>query len=222
MPCSDNDKIVYNIKELPEVFSIEPIDMFIVETLAGTSVVSFDNIVFDLNQTTFEEQFNKHTTDILELSSAFGLITEDDETLTVKEDIIDTIYPIDSIYITLDNRNPSEILGLGVWAKVSSGKFLAGTGTGVDRNGDSLSLNTEDLEVGEYNVTLDETQIPPHQHTISTITRSQFDTTGGPNGYGQDSPSGDGSDVTTNSTGGGASHNNIPPLFAVNIWQRVS
>jgi len=69
MPCVDRNKLVYNIKELPEVFNVEPIDLFIVETLDGTNIVSFDNIIFDLTQTTFEIAFNKHTTDIQTLSA---------------------------------------------------------------------------------------------------------------------------------------------------------
>ena len=69
MPCVDRNKLVYNIKELPEVFNVEPVDLFIVETLDGTSIVSFDNIIFDLSQTTFETAFNKHTTDIQTLSA---------------------------------------------------------------------------------------------------------------------------------------------------------
>jgi hypothetical protein len=69
MPCVDRNKLVYNIKELPEVFNVEPVDLFIVETLDGTGIVSFDNIIFDLTQTTFETAFNKHTTDITTLSA---------------------------------------------------------------------------------------------------------------------------------------------------------
>lgn len=69
MPCVDRNKLVYNIKELPEVFNVEPVDLFIVETLDGTNIVSFDNIIFDLTQTTFETAFNKHTTDIQTLSA---------------------------------------------------------------------------------------------------------------------------------------------------------
>jgi len=68
MPVSDSS-LVYNIKDLPEVFNIEPVDLFIVETVNGTGVVSFDNIIIDLEQTSFETEFDKHTTDILTLSS---------------------------------------------------------------------------------------------------------------------------------------------------------
>lgn len=69
MPCSDENKIIYNIRELPEVFNIEPVDLLVIDTLAGTSVITWDNIVFDIEQTSFEVDFNKHTTDILELSA---------------------------------------------------------------------------------------------------------------------------------------------------------
>jgi hypothetical protein len=75
MPCVDRNKLVYNIKELPEVFNVEPVDLFIVETLDGTNIVSFDNIIFDLTQTTFETAFNKHTTDIQTLSADVELLT---------------------------------------------------------------------------------------------------------------------------------------------------
>lgn len=68
MPCNDRDRLLYNIRELPEVFNIEPVDLFVVETLDGTSIVAFENIIIDLPQTTFEVAFNKHTTDILALS----------------------------------------------------------------------------------------------------------------------------------------------------------
>ena len=75
MPCVDRNKLVYNIKELPEVFNVEPVDLFVVETLDGTSIVSFDNIIFDLTQTTFESTFNRHTTDIQTLSADVELLT---------------------------------------------------------------------------------------------------------------------------------------------------
>ena len=69
MPCNDRDRLLYNIRELPEVFNIEPVDLFVVETLDGTSIVAFENIIIDLPQTTFEVAFNKHTTDIIALSA---------------------------------------------------------------------------------------------------------------------------------------------------------
>ena len=92
---------------------------------------------------------------------------------------------------------------------------------------------------GANAVTLSTSQIPSHTHTgttnssgshthtIDTNTRAEYDTNGGANAYGQDSPSGTGPDLTTNSagahthsfttnaTGSGGSHENRPPYYAL-------
>ena len=234
MPCSDDDKLVYNIKELPEVFNVEPVDLFIVETLAGTSIVAFENINIDISQTTFEAPFEQHTTDIQELSTKLGLVEDlvlqDDNNEPVSVDtivssVVSAIYPVGSIYITLNASNPSTILGVGGWTKVSQGRFLVGQGTGTDSAGDSLDVsNTGNDSSGKgfYNHTLTEGQMPYHNHATETIKRTQFDTTGGSQGYGQNSSSGTGPDVVTTNAGGNQPHNNTPPFFGAYIWQRTS
>lgn len=70
MPCSDNDKLVYNIKELPEAFSIASGDLLVVEDIEGTKTIDFDNIVFGLDNTTFGTTITQNATDIATLSSA--------------------------------------------------------------------------------------------------------------------------------------------------------
>jgi hypothetical protein len=67
---------------------------------------------------------------------------------------------------------------------------------------------------------------PGHGHTMSTITRTVFDSTGGGSGYGQDTPSGTGPDVQINnnitnisvsisSTGSSGTNQNLPPYYAL-------
>ena len=69
---------------------------------------------------------------------------------------------------------------------------------------------------------------PGHGHTMSTITRSLFDTSGGPFGYGQDTSTGPGPDVAinpnttgisvSNSTEGSSGTNaNMPPYLGINF-----
>lgn len=69
---------------------------------------------------------------------------------------------------------------------------------------------------------------PGHGHTMSTITRSLFDTSGGPFGYGQDTPTGTGPNVAinanttgisvSNSTEGSSGTNaNMPPYLGINF-----
>ncbi len=70
MPCSDNDKLIYNIKELPEAFSISSGDLLVVEDIEGTKTIDFDNIIFGLDNTTFGTTITQNATDIVTLSSA--------------------------------------------------------------------------------------------------------------------------------------------------------
>ena len=48
----------------------------------------------------------------------------------LKNLVRDTLYPIDSIYITVSNDNPSNILGVGTWQKIDSGRVLQSSGNG--------------------------------------------------------------------------------------------
>lgn len=254
MPCSDDDKLVYNIKELPEVFNVEPVDLFIVETLAGTSIVAFENINIDISQTTFEAPFEQHTTDIQELSTKLGLVEDlvlqgdDNEPISVGaivSSVVSAIYPVGSIYITLNENNPQTILGVGGWTKVSKGRFLVGQGTGTDSAGDSLDVSNtgNDSGVGKYNHTLTANQMPNHKHYIATTgsdgTRVLDGATQLEHYYNYQEP---GSDQPTNPNfeyglhgatnpanvgltspnGGNQPHNNIPPFFGAYIWQRTS
>jgi len=72
---------------------------------------------------------------------------------------------------------------------------------------------------------------PGHGHILSTITRSQFDFTGGNRGYGQDTPSGVGENVTINSNftgisidnaGESGTDKNLPPYLAANWIIKVT
>lgn len=117
MPCSDRNKVVYGIRELPGVSTISPRDSFVVETLAGTSIINFSDIIFDLDHTTFESSFNKHSTDIIQLSSSFdgidaaGEVTgEDIRNLTNRVNTI--TYQVRSI-VTGDVEGGADLSGIG-------------------------------------------------------------------------------------------------------------
>lgn len=237
MPCSDDDKLVYNIKELPEVFNVEPVDLFIVETLAGTSIVAFENINIDISQTTFEAPFEQHTTDIQELSTKLGLVEDlvlqDDDNEPVSVDaivssVVSAIYPVGSIYITLNASNPSTILGVGGWTKVSQGRFLVGQGTGSDGT-DSLNVSNigNDSGVGKYKHTLTYNEMPNHIHKYtSPIASGQPNAKGIGSGIGAPNQNhavwSVPNDDDTLPAGGNQPHNNTPPFFGAYIWQRTS
>lgn len=75
MPCVDNKDLIYNVKELPETFSIQTGDMLLVETDDGTNIMDFNNFVIGLDNTTFGTTITQHSTDINTLYSEFDTLS---------------------------------------------------------------------------------------------------------------------------------------------------
>ena len=69
MPCVDNKDLIYNVKELPETFSVSSGDLFLIETDEGTNIMDYDNLIIGLNNTTFGTTIITHSTDINALSA---------------------------------------------------------------------------------------------------------------------------------------------------------
>lgn len=63
-----------NIKELPPVDQINPGDLLIVETEAGTSILDFSNFIIGLENTTFSSIISTNVTDISTLQSQVNVI----------------------------------------------------------------------------------------------------------------------------------------------------
>ena len=115
------------------------------------------------------------------------------------------------------------------WRQVAEGKFVAGVGTGTDKNGATHTTTAEDTDtVGEYKHSLTEAEMPEHRHlggaadnspgvfafgseSLATRTPSSIDTTGPGSIVGY-----------TNYIGSGQSHNNLPPAFGMYVWERIS
>lgn len=79
-----------------------------------------------------------------------------------KKDIVDLIYPVGSIYISMNSTNPSTLFG-GTWEAFGQGRVLIGAGTGNDGS-TSLSF-TAGSTGGEYKHTLSVSEMPSHTHT---------------------------------------------------------
>ena len=121
-----------------------------------------------------------------------------------KEELLDLMYPIGSIYISTNNINPSSIFG-GHWRKITS-RFLFG----ADSSGSDLRS-----EGGEKTHTLTIDEMPSHSHSYTWRTTVNAGFAGGNQVADNNTISG-----TTASTGGSQAHNNMPPYLTVNIWER--
>jgi len=70
-------------------------------------------------------------------------------------DVIDIIYPIGSIYLSVVATNPNTTLGAGTWVAVSVGKYLVGYSNG-DPDFDPVE-NTGGAKLHYHNVDIDNT-----------------------------------------------------------------
>lgn len=141
---------------------------------------------------------------------------------TVK--FFDLMFPVNSIYLTADNTNPTTRFSGTTWELVSEGRYLAGVGTGSDKNGLSKTITegSNSDSFGEYEHTLTEAEMPRHDHDISTR-RRRYGRTNGSN-RDQSGPFDPNTPVhvSTSFEGDSQSHNNTPPYFGVYVWKRTS
>lgn len=132
---------------------------------------------------------------------------------------LDTIYPIGSIYMSINSTNPKKYYG-GEWEQIED-KFLLACGT-KHSNGSTG---------GEENHTLTINEMPshthiqnPHHHELNRLFSSG---TGNSGAYVQTSNrsvttiNSKDATATNKNTGGGQAHNNMPPFLAVYMWVRT-
>lgn len=134
----------------------------------------------------------------------------------------DQIYPVGSIYLSVNATNPSVLFG-GTWEQLK-GKFLVG----VDSS--DTDFETSGKTGGEKTHTLTVDEMPSHTHDMNDAVYGNYKNRLGIRGDGGGSngliPSmmqttGYSRYIPTN-TGGGQAHNNMPPYLAVYMWKRIS
>ncbi len=157
--------------------------------------------------------------------------------------ICDLIYPIGSIYMSIDSVSPASLFG-GTWERIKD-VFLLGAG----------DIYTLGEDGGEAEHVLVQSEIPAHTHDVNGNTGSDGAHTHQVRGGANVSSSGKAGlesyashfsswrtisssnsngnpalsagahthtiSLTSAATGGSYPHNNMPPFFAVNIWKRT-
>ena len=128
--------------------------------------------------------------------------------------VLDLVYPIGSIYMSVNETSPSTLFG-GTWEQIQ-GKFLLGMSSSYPAGSQG----------GEVSHKLTVSEIPAHGHAVEDScdsgsnvnprnALSSFDR-GNKSGYGTGTP------VFIKATGGGQAHNNMPPYLAVYMWKRTA
>lgn len=141
----------------------------------------------------------------------------DDQTKNISS-VLDAVWPVGSIYISVDATNPGEKLG-GTWEVFAQGQMLLGFS-------DTHDIGTSG---GEETHTLTRSEVPSHYHGFGYRRWARYTTYHPERGgvrpldtaYAVTSSTTTYSS-TTDSTGGGSAHNNMPPYITVGIWRRIA
>jgi hypothetical protein len=128
--------------------------------------------------------------------------------LTIQQLMLETIYPVGSIYVGVNATNPSVLFG-GEWEQIKDRFLLAA--------GDNYNAGSTG---GEAEHTLTVAEMPSHYHEIP------WDKAGsqgyrGVNTYTDNAGFNGNSQYYTEHKGGNQPHNNMPPYIAVYMWKRV-
>ena len=125
-------------------------------------------------------------------------------------------YPVGSIYLSVNNTNPSTLFG-GVWQQIKDTFLLAA--------GDTYTAGSTG---GEATHTLTKQEMPAHDHKGPArydndyVDNFPVASTGSyPQAIGA-VPTASSHTLTLTSNGGGQAHNNMPPYLTVYMWQRTA
>ena len=156
-----------------------------------------------------------------------------------KLDLLDMIYPVGSIYMSVNSSNPGSLFG-GTWEAYAQGRVLIGAGTGTDSRSEQKTFAAGSTG-GEYNHQLTVGEMAQHSHS-GTISSSgghshtvkgnaggsgswafRFDTGGTSSNQGNTQSAGAHThSVSISNTGSNTAHNNLPPYLCIYIFRRIS
>lgn len=130
---------------------------------------------------------------------------------------------VGDIFITMNVFSSSADVaihkGYGAWERVAQGRFIAGSGTGMDSRYEERYFAPGETG-GEYRHQLSVDEMPSHKHDVQlgdAITSGESETISSGGGlidkYDHYSMA---------SRGGDMPHNNLPPYLAMGIWKRTA
>ena len=157
---------------------------------------------------------------------AIGKVSEKDKTVEIDQSwelevygkkLLDFVYPIGSIYMSVNATSPNQLFG-GDWRQITD-KFLLGA-SGTYPVNSSGGEKTHKLTVAE---------MPSHSHTSLYYDSNSTGTQGVNWGFNYTNNSShsvrSGANEASSgigNVGGSVAHNNMPPYVAVYMWKRIS
>lgn len=144
------------------------------------------------------------------------IVQEKDIEKELENILLDKIYPVGSIYISVDPTSPATLFG-GTWEQIKD-TFLLSAGdtyTAGDTGGEATHI-------------LLESEMPKHNHNWRYVNSSSSSGNGGLSfsstgvtAWAYEGTVEDSHYQYIEFRGGNQSHNNMPPYLAVYVWKRV-
>lgn len=145
-----------------------------------------------------------------------------------KIDIIDLVYPVGSIYMSVNPTDPSTIFG-GTWEVWGAGRVPVGV------DSEQTEFDTVEETGGEKTHTLSSEEIPSHTHDIADYgnlgingyrafkdrSLSLNEGSGSPYSFTSVGDSALMKNFSTTSAGSGNAHNNLQPYITCYMWKRT-
>lgn len=126
--------------------------------------------------------------------------------------ILQTVYPVGSIYTSVAATNPATLFGFGTWVAFGAGRVMVGY------DASQTEFDTVEETGGAKEVTLSINQMPKHNHLYTGV-----------NLWTNDNSSSSGSSYQGNSTnyitadaGNDEAHPNLQPYIVVHMWKRTA
>ena len=151
---------------LSQIYYVRATDRVGVVSDAAAAIIDIGQAI-----TFIDSQYNAVGINCYPGSTQKGLVLSNDSSIYIgaqdlvtalKAQIINTIYPVGAIYMSLDNTNPGTLFGVGTWEQITD-KFLVAAGTYF-----TMSAPTG----GASSVTLQTANLPSHNHSFTGSTVS--------------------------------------------------
>ena len=134
--------------------------------------------------------------------------------------LIDIVYPVGSIYMSVNTVSPSILFGFGVWEKIED-KFLLGSGT-TFANGSTGGSADAVIVSHSHQASIDGEYIVTSGDPKANNTRVAYSASGNRWVDGQTSESDFHHRTETSTVGEDGTGKNMPPYITVNIWKRTA
>jgi hypothetical protein len=152
---------------------------------------------------------NYPVTSVNSKTGAVSLTASDVGALTTS-DLLSKVYPVGSIYMSVNSTSPASLLG-GTWSQLKD-RFLLGAGSSYS-NGATGGSATHTLTVNE---------MPSHKHDLVDWVYWSSSNGGWTNFRTGSESTVSRSGLETDPAGGGQAHNNMPPYLVVYMWKRTA